>query len=193
MYTYPKEVSHVSAETWYKIKIYRNHWSDTMVNGYSLFLKSNYIPDSKVHGAHLGPNWGRQDPGGPHENCYLGYSHRYARMQSPFHIITMLKMKQSAPLFPKKTHKHLFLKSRRHRVKGLIRIYTEDCNGGHNLNLVKLHVALTMILIITSGHTLCKCHNSWATVPCVNLRPDWIIGMKLRTKYNSHKISMMSS
>ena len=24
------------------------------------------IPDSKVHGATMGPNWGRQDPGGPH-------------------------------------------------------------------------------------------------------------------------------
>ena len=23
-------------------------------------------PDSKVHGANMGPNWGRQDPGGPH-------------------------------------------------------------------------------------------------------------------------------
>ena len=23
-------------------------------------------PDSMVHGAHLGPTWGRQDPGGPH-------------------------------------------------------------------------------------------------------------------------------
>ena len=23
-------------------------------------------PDGKVHGAHLGPTWGRQDPGGPH-------------------------------------------------------------------------------------------------------------------------------
>ena len=22
-------------------------------------------PDSKVHGANMGPNWGRQDPGGP--------------------------------------------------------------------------------------------------------------------------------
>ena len=28
----------------------------------------NYIntPDSKVHGANMGPIWGRQDPGGPH-------------------------------------------------------------------------------------------------------------------------------
>ena len=24
-------------------------------------------PDSKVHGANMGPNWGRQDPGGPHD------------------------------------------------------------------------------------------------------------------------------
>ena len=33
-------------------------------------------PDSKVHGANMGPTWGRQDPGGPHvgpiELCYLG-------------------------------------------------------------------------------------------------------------------------
>ena len=26
----------------------------------------SYIPDSKVHGANMGPIWGRQDPGGPH-------------------------------------------------------------------------------------------------------------------------------
>ena len=25
-----------------------------------------YFPDSKVHGANMGPIWGRQDPGGPH-------------------------------------------------------------------------------------------------------------------------------
>ena len=24
------------------------------------------IPDSKVHGANMGPTWVRQDPGGPH-------------------------------------------------------------------------------------------------------------------------------
>ena len=26
----------------------------------------NTYPDSKVHGANMGPIWGRQDPGGPH-------------------------------------------------------------------------------------------------------------------------------
>ena len=25
-----------------------------------------HTPDSKVHGANMGPTWGRQDPGGPH-------------------------------------------------------------------------------------------------------------------------------
>ena len=39
------------------------------------------IPDSKIHGANMGPIWGRQDPGGPHvgpmnfaiwdEDCYM--------------------------------------------------------------------------------------------------------------------------
>ena len=27
---------------------------------------NNNFPDSKVHGANMGPIWGRQDPGGPH-------------------------------------------------------------------------------------------------------------------------------
>ena len=27
---------------------------------------SEVIPDSKVHGANMGPIWGRQDPRGPH-------------------------------------------------------------------------------------------------------------------------------
>ena len=29
-----------------------------------IFLIS--IPDSKIHGANMGPIWGQQDPGGPH-------------------------------------------------------------------------------------------------------------------------------
>ena len=37
--------------------------NSTMV--YILAITEN-IPDSKVHGANMGPIWGRQDPGGPH-------------------------------------------------------------------------------------------------------------------------------
>ena len=29
-------------------------------------LNTQNTPDSKVHGANMGPTWGRQDPGGPH-------------------------------------------------------------------------------------------------------------------------------
>ena len=29
-------------------------------------MKWYYHPDNKVHGANMGPIWGRQDPGGPH-------------------------------------------------------------------------------------------------------------------------------
>ena len=31
-----------------------------------MHISWNIIPDSKVHGANMGPIWGRQDPGGPH-------------------------------------------------------------------------------------------------------------------------------
>ena len=32
-----------------------------------MIVKSiGYVPDSDVHGANMGPIWGRQDPGGPH-------------------------------------------------------------------------------------------------------------------------------
>ena len=30
------------------------------------FREKSKNPDSKVHGANMGPIWGRQDPGGPH-------------------------------------------------------------------------------------------------------------------------------
>ena len=29
-------------------------------------LYKNTVPESKMHGANMGPIWGRQDPGGPH-------------------------------------------------------------------------------------------------------------------------------
>ena len=35
-------------------------------------ITTNIIPESKVHGANMGLIWGRQDPGGPRELCYLG-------------------------------------------------------------------------------------------------------------------------
>ena len=31
-----------------------------------MLVLSKTIPDSKVHGANMGPIWGLQDPGGPH-------------------------------------------------------------------------------------------------------------------------------
>ena len=39
-----------------------------------IFIQENLkmSPDSKVHGANMWPIWGRHDPGGPHELCYLG-------------------------------------------------------------------------------------------------------------------------
>ena len=35
-------------------------------NTRDLLQQQDVLPDSKVHGAHMGPIWGRQDPGGRH-------------------------------------------------------------------------------------------------------------------------------
>ena len=43
-------------------------WSD-FVEYYYVYILVTLLgnsPDSKVHGANMGPIWGRQDPGGPH-------------------------------------------------------------------------------------------------------------------------------
>ena len=37
---------------------------ESVRNNFSRFKDINH--DSKVHGANMGPIWGRQDPGGPH-------------------------------------------------------------------------------------------------------------------------------
>ena len=39
------------------------YWSRSWYTG---FCPKQHSPDSKVHGANMGPIWGRQDPGGPH-------------------------------------------------------------------------------------------------------------------------------
>ena len=38
-----------------------------------LLVKWNRLPDSKDHGANMGPIWGRQAPCWPHGLCYLGW------------------------------------------------------------------------------------------------------------------------
>ena len=51
--------------------ILRLHWNfetsivKTLVENL-LYSFISTFPDSKVHGANMGPIWGRQDPGGPH-------------------------------------------------------------------------------------------------------------------------------
>ena len=41
-------------------------WITFAVSVRSDYEKYEIIPDSKVHGANMGPIWGRQNPGGPH-------------------------------------------------------------------------------------------------------------------------------
>ena len=48
----------------YRWKIILDQRSISLIPGPLLTKKT--IRDAKVHGANMGPIWGRQDPGGPH-------------------------------------------------------------------------------------------------------------------------------
>ena len=52
-------------------KVQLNYDFSYSVRGFLKCLVTNIVtepvsPDNKVHGANMGPIWGRQDPGGPH-------------------------------------------------------------------------------------------------------------------------------
>ena len=41
-------------------------FDDNYFSNGPVYIPIKPIPDTKVHGANMGPIWGRQDPGGPH-------------------------------------------------------------------------------------------------------------------------------
>ena len=63
-----------------------------------LIVKSSYhvllvYPDSKIHGANMGPIWGRQDPGGPHVdpmNLAIWVAVKVVRLMS--HVCSRIKV-----------------------------------------------------------------------------------------------------
>ena len=55
----------ISMEKWYH-KISSVHTMHIVLFTWSIIYGGRHHPDSKVHGANMGPIWGRQDPGGPH-------------------------------------------------------------------------------------------------------------------------------
>ena len=51
---------------WHRNKDISIYGIDLSFPQYYCWTSQCLIPDSKVHGANMGPIWGRQDPGGPH-------------------------------------------------------------------------------------------------------------------------------
>ena len=54
---------------WWTRQLYHNvchDWTETAFAISVLRICRSNIPHTKVHGANMGPIWGRQDPGGPH-------------------------------------------------------------------------------------------------------------------------------
>ena len=55
------------------------------------------IPDSKVHGANMGPIWGRQDPGGPHVGPMNLAIRNFCPQAAIWSIVSVSGMKESWP------------------------------------------------------------------------------------------------
>ena len=69
---------------------------------YLLSIKG-HIPESKVHGANMGPIWGRQDPGGPHigpMNLAISDSHDYEIGQN--NVLPTIIASKTKPLTTKR-------------------------------------------------------------------------------------------
>ena len=72
----------------------------------SSVVNSDY-PDSKVHGANMGPIWGRQDPGGPHVGpMNFAIRELFWRMIC---IINQLRPKQNGRKFTNDIFRCIFL------------------------------------------------------------------------------------
>ena len=75
----------------------------------NLLQKVKYVittPDSKVHGAYMGPTWGRQDPGGPHVGLmelatrdHVSNQYYHERIQSKKSILMIDMMYLLAAIF----------------------------------------------------------------------------------------------
>ena len=65
---------------------------------YCIATQFRYL-DGKAHWANMRPTWGRQDPGGPHENCYLGVSMTYVNGRG-FHEFMASLFTLLARLYP---------------------------------------------------------------------------------------------
>ena len=71
---------------------WRYEKAENSMNTKPLTINTENIPDSKVHGANVGPTWGREDPGEPHvgHRKLAIWDHKYGVciLNDPFPIYT---------------------------------------------------------------------------------------------------------
>ena len=80
------------------------------------------FPDNKVHGANMGPNWGRQDPGGPHVGpVNLAFWDKIKTVKNSWSVPRLPKLKQNhlSEMF------QLWMLSLKRNILVLFRIYFE--------------------------------------------------------------------
>ena len=96
------QVTHTVMACQINIKTRRDRWYEGFVC--STHTRVDVLPDSKVHGAIMGPTWGRQDPVGPH----IGHINLAIWVVTCMHVNT-LRPRQNVRHFAEDTCKCFFL------------------------------------------------------------------------------------
>ena len=73
-----------------------------------------YLPDSKIHGANMGPTWGHQDPGGPHVGhmklaIWAGLSQHHTCVPFMLKHLDTLHLRQNGRYYADNIFKYIFL------------------------------------------------------------------------------------
>ena len=73
-------------------------------------MTQHQYPDSKVHGANMGPIWGQQDPGGPHVGPmnFAIWVYAFVKGTSHYRIFTHIKI-QHVKNFQNWTHNNHYM------------------------------------------------------------------------------------
>ena len=89
------------------------------------------IPDSKVHGANMGPIWGRQDPGGPH----IGPMNFAIWDRKLFRAITS-GLSQAFPIVSSRPHySDVIMSAKASQITGVWIVHLTVCSGANQRDI----------------------------------------------------------
>ena len=135
-------------------------------------------PDSKVHGANMGPIWGRKDPGGPHDGP-MNFAIWVAICMAGAILIKRVELRSSSYAVTEALDSEIFLSQRLpswhywlHQLYSLLTRKTKlkgDIHGYGKITQMEHDVIMNVICLIADHCFSCSVGSSGnSTINCVN-------------------------